>query len=351
MIRVGVIGGSGYTGAELLRLLAQHPEFQLVWATGDSQAGAQVGSSYPALAAAYAGVAYEAWRPELVDSVEMVFACLPHGAFAQLLAVAPAILDSVKVVDLSADFRLSEPQLYDTWYHAAHPVPELLASFAFGLPELIALDPDSRAVAAAGCHVTTATLPLAPLLAAGAIEPDGIVVNTITGVSGAGRKLDMAYHFSTVNEDLTAYGLLTHRHTPEIEQVLAAAAPSDGPAPQVIFTPHLAPVTRGLVATCYARPASGAPVDTRAALEVLHGAFDSRPFVTVLDDTVPNSGAHRGANTASVSVRVDPRTGWVVAMGALDNLAKGAAGQALQCANIICGLPEAAGLTTAGLIP
>ena len=349
MIRVGILGGSGYTGAELLRVLSAHPEFAVAWATGDSQVGGLAGKSYPALGAAYPELKYVAWQDDLVDSIDLLFACLPHGAFAHVVATTPGLLDRVKVVDLSADFRLKRPELYDSWYHAPHPAPEFLDRFTFGLPELVALDPSSRAVAAAGCHVTTASLALGPLVAAGMIESTGIVVNTVTGVSGAGRKLDMAYHFSTVNEDLAAYGLVSHRHTPEIEQVLATLAPSG--AAEVIFTPHLAPVTRGLVATTYARPAGGALPDERAVLGALHSAYDAAPFITVLDDATPHSAAHRGANTASVSARVDARTGWVVALGALDNLAKGASGQGVQCANIICGLDPTAGLTRAGLVP
>jgi N-acetyl-gamma-glutamyl-phosphate reductase len=197
-------------------------------------------------------------------------------------------------------------------------------------------------VAAAGCYPTAAGLALAPLLRAGVVEPSGLVVDAASGVSGAGRGLRETLHFGTVDEDFVAYGLLTHRHTPEMEQIL------DAP---VVFTPHLAPMVRGILATCYARPAAahGAP-STADVLDVLHQAYDDEPFV-VVTDAPPSTKATTGSNTAHVTARVDPRTGWVLALCALDNLVKGASGQAIQCANAALSLPEATGLPTAGLYP
>jgi N-acetyl-gamma-glutamyl-phosphate reductase len=205
-------------------------------------------------------------------------------------------------------------------------------------------------VAAAGCHVTAAALALAPLVDAGVIEPRGIVVDTITGVSGAGRGLKETTHFCAVDEDLNAYGLLTHRHTPEIEQAIGSGA-------QVIFTPHLAPLNRGILATCYARPAGARAGDAGDAggespdpLGVLLDFYAGEPFV-VVSSRSPSTKAALGSNTAHLTARLDERTGWVVAICALDNLVKGASGQAIQCANIALGLPETAGLATAGLYP
>ena len=199
-------------------------------------------------------------------------------------------------------------------------------------------------MAAAGCYPTSAGLALAPLVRAGLVEPSGIVVDAASGVSGAGRGLKESLHFGTVDEDFTAYGLLTHRHTPEMEQILGA---------QVLFTPHLVPMVRGILATCYARPSmtpgAGTPT-TATVLDVLHEAYDDEPFVVVTDDP-PSTKATAGSNTAHVTARVDERTGWVMSLCALDNLVKGASGQAIQCANAARGLPETTGLPVAGLYP
>jgi len=208
------------------------------------------------------------------------------------------------------------------------------------LPELFRDDlPGATLVAAAGCYPTSAGLALAPLLRRGLVEPTGIIVDATSGVSGAGRGAKENLHFGTVDEDFTAYGLLTHRHTPEMEQILGA---------QVLFTPHLAPMVRGILATCYARPVSG--LTTAAVMEALHDAYDAEPFVVVTDDP-PSTKATSGSNVAHVTARVDPRTGWVVALCALDNLVKGASGQAVQCANAALGLVETNGLPIAGMYP
>jgi N-acetyl-gamma-glutamyl-phosphate reductase len=243
------------------------------------------------------------------------------------------------IVDLAADFRLKDPGLYPVWYGEDHHQPELLAKAAFGIPELFrdSLKTTSL-IAAAGCHVTAAALALAPLVQAGVIEPTGVVVDTITGVSGAGRALKANTQFCAVDEDVTAYGLLSHRHTPEIEQATGA---------QVIFTPHLAPMNRGILATCYARPKGPGTMDPLGALKE---AYAGEPFI-VVDERSPSTKATFGANTAHLTARFDERTGWVVALCALDNLVKGAAGQAIQCANLALGLPETDGLPLAAVYP
>jgi N-acetyl-gamma-glutamyl-phosphate reductase len=338
-INVGIFGASGYTGAELLRLAAAHPDFHVALATADSQTGARAADLYPSLAAAYPDLAFEPPDPALAEGLDLVFLALPHGASQHLV---PDLRKRVgKVVDLGADFRLKDAALYPTWYGEEHHHPELLADFAFGIPELFRDDiAGADLVAAAGCYVTAAALALAPLIRAGVVDPAGIIVDAASGVSGAGRALKHTSHFGTVNEDFTAYGLLTHRHTPEIEQASGAR--------NVLFTPHLAPMTRGILATCYARPADG----TRDPdpLQTLRDAYADEPFVVVTEAS-PSTKATLGSNCAHLTARYDERTGYVVVLCALDNLCKGASGQAVQCANLALGLPETTGLPTVAVYP
>jgi N-acetyl-gamma-glutamyl-phosphate reductase len=338
MKRVGIIGASGYTGAELLRLCAQHPEFDVVYATGDSQAGTSAGALYPSLAVRYPDLVFAEFDPAMAEDLDVVFLGLPHEAS---LALAPQLHGKVGcLVDLSAAFRLKDASLYPTWYGFVHDQPELLATAAFGLPELHREDlKEATLVATPGCHVTAATLALAPLVEAGLVEPIGVIVDSITGVSGAGRSLKHTSLFCTVSDDLNAYGLLDHRHTPEIEQETGA---------QVLFTPHLAPLSRGLLATCYARPSG--TVTTESLLSTLAGRYRGEPFV-VVGATSPSTKATMGSNAAHITARFDERTNTVIAICAIDNLAKGASGGAVQAANVALGLPETAGLTTVGMYP
>jgi N-acetyl-gamma-glutamyl-phosphate reductase len=342
---VGIVGASGFTGAELLRLCAGHPDLDVRYATGDTQAGTRVADLYSSLAAAYGDVAFDKYDPESCDGLDLVFLGLPHGASQE---VVPELVGRVgAVVDLAADFRLADAALYPQWYGEDHAHPELLAGFVYGLPELFRDEiAGATRIAAPGCYPTTSILALAPLLRAGLVEPQGIVVDAASGVSGAGRGLKPTTAFSAVDENFTAYGLLDHRHTPEIEQGLSRVA---GTEVQVLFTPHLAPMNRGILATCYARPAA-AGLTTAAALDVLREAWAGEPFVVVTDDP-PATKATLGANTVHVTARADARTGWVVAIAALDNLVKGASGQAVQCANLAVGLPETAGLPTVAVYP
>ncbi len=332
------MGASGYAGAELLRLCLGHPGLEVVWATADTQAGVPVARLYPNLAAAAPGLTFAAYDPGLADGVDLVFLALPHGASAKLV---PELRTRVKaVVDLAADFRLRDPAAYPRWYGEVHPAPELLDDFAYGLPELFRpFLVGATAVAAPGCYPTAAALALTPLVRAGAIETTGVIVDAASGVSGAGRPPKAATTFCTVDEDFRAYGLLDHRHTPEIEQATGAS---------VLFTPHLAPMSRGILATCYARPTGSAGTDEVLAL--LDDAYRDERFV-VVGEEAPSTKATAGTNCAHVSARVDPRTGWVVVLCALDNLGKGAAGQAVQCANLALGLEEGAGLPLAGILP
>jgi N-acetyl-gamma-glutamyl-phosphate reductase len=337
-MRVGIAGASGYAGAELLRLCAGHPELDVVLAGADTQAGQRVAELYPSLAAAYGSLEFSKVGPDDLDELDVVFLALPHGESQD---VVPGLVDRVGlVVDLSADFRLRDAGAYPRWYGHEHVAPDLLGRFVYGLPELFRSElTGARLVAAPGCYPTAAGLALAPLVRAGAVEPTGVIVDAASGVSGAGRKLSHATHFNTADEDFTAYGLLHHRHTPEIEQVSGA---------QVLFTPHLAPMNRGILATCYARPVG--PLATDDVLGILHAAYADEPFV-VVSETSPSTKATLGSNTAHLTARVDARTGWVLTLCALDNLVKGASGQAVQCANIALGLPETTGLTAVGLYP
>lgn len=344
--RVGVIGASGYTGAELLRLLAGHPALELAVATGDTQAGNRVADLYPSLAAAYGERRYESFTPEAVDGLDLVFVALPHGASQDVIA---GIRGSVgHIVDLGSDFRLHDAALYPRWYGEEHRHPALLDEFRYGLPELFRDQlVGAELIAATGCNVATAVFALAPLLAAGLVEGEGLVVDLITGVSGAGRPPKPTTTFCTVDEDVTAYGLLTHRHTPEMEQALSDHS---GRPASVLFTPHLAPMNRGILATCYARPAGSATVTTEAVLACLHDAYDDEPFF-VVDERSPSTKATLGANTVHLTGRADPRTGLVVVIAALDNLMKGASGMAVQCANLALGLPETTALPVVGVYP
>jgi N-acetyl-gamma-glutamyl-phosphate reductase len=342
--RVAIVGASGYTGAELLRLCAQHPSFDVVYATGDTQAGTLAADLYPSLSAAYPELVFEEFDAARTEGVDVVFLGLPHEAS---MALAPQLVGSVGcVVDLSAAYRLKDPSLYPQWYGFEHDQPELLEQAVFGLPELYRTElKGARLVATPGCHVTAAVLALAPLVSRQLVEPTGIVVNSITGISGAGRSLKNASMFCTVDEDVQAYGLLDHRHTPEIEQVITT--PGGAPA-QVLFTPHLAPLNRGILATCYARPTGGA--DTDELLAAMSDQYHDEEFV-VLSRSSPSTKAALGTNTAFVTARYDARTDTVISLCAIDNLCKGASGGAVQAANVALGLPEGAGLQKVGLFP
>jgi N-acetyl-gamma-glutamyl-phosphate reductase len=339
-MKTGILGASGYLGTELLRLCAQHEEFEVVVAAADSMAGTPVTARAPSLAAVYPSLVYDETDPARFEGLDLVFCALPHGVSQELM---PALSESVgMVVDLAADFRLKDPGLYPIWYGEEHHAPELLDQFVYGLPELDRSGlAGARLIAAAGCYPTAAALALAPLVGAGVIEPSGIIVDAASGVSGAGTSPSERLMFSSADENFSAYSLLTHRHTPEIEQSIGG---------RVLFTPHLAPMVRGILATCYARPRSGTHPTSAGVLEVLHEAYRGEPFIVVTAEA-PSTKATSGSNCALLTARVDERTGWVLVLCAIDNLIKGAAGQAVQCANAAVGLPETTGLPLAGLYP
>jgi N-acetyl-gamma-glutamyl-phosphate reductase len=342
--QAAVVGGSGYTGAELLRLLAGHPDLEVVHVTASANAGAAVADLYPSLGPAYAGLRYQELVAGDLAGLDVAFLGLPHGESQR---VVPDLLGHVAhVVDLGADFRLPA-EVYREWYGEAHAAPELLERFSFGLPELFRDTIVEQAhTAAPGCYPTAAALALAPLLAGGLVEPVGLVVDAVSGVSGRGRGLSSASLFGEANENVSAYGLLTHRHTGELEVALGRVAETNV---QVLFTPHLAPMTRGLLATCHARPATSG-LSTAGLLERYRDFYAAEPFVVVLD-APPATKPTLTSNAAHVTVRFDERTGSVLAIAALDNLVKGASGQALQAANLLLGLPEPVGLSAVGLMP
>jgi N-acetyl-gamma-glutamyl-phosphate reductase len=337
---VGIVGASGYGGAEFMRLMAGHPNLDLAWATGDTQAGAPVPSLYPSLVAAYGDTVYRSYDPADVDGVDVVVLALPHGKSQELV---PALRGKVKhIVDLAADFRLKDADLYPTWYGEAHQCPDLLKSAVYGLPELghrQALSKGPELIAVPGCYPTAASLALKPLVQHEAILPTGIIVNAACGVSGAGRTLKHGNLYGTVAENYEAYGLLTHRHTPEIEANIGA---------QVLFTPHLLPMTRGILATCYAKPSG--KTSTKQLLALLRGVYGNEPFVHVVDGS-PATKATFGTNLCLISARFDERTNTVIVLSAIDNLVKGTAGGAIQSLNLALGLAEETGLPTVGVYP
>ena len=340
MVRVGIIGASGYTGAELLRIAALHPDYEVVVATGDTQAGTRASALYPSLAVHYPELVFSAFDETTTAGLDLVFLGLPHEAS---MSLAPKLVGKVGcVVDLSAAYRLKDASLYPSWYGFDHDQPELLAEAVYGLPELYRAElQGARLVATPGCHVTAASLALQPLVAAGSIQTNGIIVDNATGITGAGRASKQSNMFCSVDENFEAYGLLDHRHTPEIEQIVRA---------QVLFTPHLAPMNRGILSTCYARPTADAMLTTESLLETLDEAYAAEPFVVVRSDS-PSTKATLGSNAVHLTARYDARTGWVMVICAIDNLTKGASGGAVQAANVAMGLPETAGLTSVGLYP
>ena len=345
-IDVSVVGAAGYAGAELVRRLVEHPDFNLVAVTSDSDAGKPLTSVYPAFTGVSDLVFSPHDAPEVMQS-EAVFLAVPHKA---AMAVVPRLLEAgVSVFDLSADYRLKDADVYEQWYGVKHTSPELLETVAFGLPEITRDELDRVAaaraqgeaalVACAGCYPTATSLASYPAVSAGWVEGP-VMVQAISGVTGAGRSANERTHFCHANENAEAYGVGTHRHTPEIEQILGLPG-------NVLFIPHLAPLSRGLLSTVTmhltAEAAEGFSVE--AAVEHYRSFYASSPFVTVLDaGAQPQTSSVAGSNRAHVGLAYDARTRTLVGTGAIDNLCKGAAAQAVQCANIVFGLEETAGL-------
>lgn len=338
MIDVAIVGAPGYAGIELTRLVLGHPEMNLTLVTSAAEAGRRIDDVYPQLSG-LTDLAYtEPDVDEIAQSAQLVFLAVPHTA---ALAIAPALLDAgLTVIDASADYRLQDPAVYESWYGTPHTSPELLFSAVYGLPELDRSGlAGARLVACPGCYPTAALLAAAPALEAGIVTAGRVMIDAKSGVSGAGRSATAGTHFPTVNESLQPYKVSTHRHTPEIEQGLSRAA---GRAVSAVFVPHLVPMTRGLLATVYLDLT--APISTDEVVALYRARYDAEPFVRVHDaGRMPSTAEVRGTNRAHIGIAVDP-AGVLVVACAIDNLVKGTAGQAVQCANLALGFAETAGL-------
>jgi N-acetyl-gamma-glutamyl-phosphate reductase len=337
-MKAGIVGASGYLGAELLRLLADHPELEVNAVQAESSAGKPLAALYPGLAKAYGHVVIGGYDKEALLGCDVVFVALPSGASQRIV---PELVGNVRlVVDLGADFRLKDPALYDRWYGFTHQTPELLAASVYGLVEhnRDALR-SATFIAAPGCYVTAAAMVLAPAISHKIIETHGVIIDAASGTSGAGKDPTASTHHPLVNENFVAYEVTTHRHTPEIEQATGA---------QVLFTPHLLPMTRGILATTYVRP-TGA-TSTTEILDFYREVYADEPFIDVTDD-LPATRETYGSNTVRIGARFDERSGTVILFSALDNLTKGGAGQALQGANVALGFDETTGLPKVALLP
>lgn len=335
-----ILGASGYTGAELVRLLHTHPRLEIAALTADRKAGMAMGEVFPHLA-------HLALPPlttiEEVDwaGIDLAFCALPHATCQEVIAGVP---ETVKVVDLSADFRLRDPAMYAKWYGHEHLAPDLQKIAVYGLPEFYREEmKGARLIAGTGCFVVAGLMPLLPLLEAGVIDPDRIVIDAKTGITGAGRSASERKLFSEVTEGVDAYNIARHRHTSEFDQELSKAA---GRPVVASFTPHLLPMNRGILATIYVEG------EAETIHRTLAARYADEPFVDVLEmGKAPETRHVRGSNLCRIGVTPDRQSGRTILVSALDNLVKGASGQAVQCANIALGLPETTGLEAAPMFP
>ncbi|HMK61681.1 MAG TPA: N-acetyl-gamma-glutamyl-phosphate reductase [Dissulfurispiraceae bacterium] len=346
MIRVAICGGSGYTGAELLRILHHHPEIEVTAVTSEKSAGKKVTDLFPHLVK-YNGLAYVPMEKEsLLSKADFFFMALPHAASQE--AVSFFYQQGKKVVDLSADFRLIDPKIYEEWYKTSHNYTDTLKKAVYGLPELNRKAiRKARLIANPGCYPTSAILALAPAIKEGLIDVERIIVDSKSGTSGAGRKADMAISFCEVNDGFKAYGVGVHRHTPEIEQALSLVA---GKQIFIDFTPHLVPMDRGIVTTSYAKLTKTTNTDRVIAL--YNKMYSREPFVKMLEPGYyPNAKHVRGSNYCFIGARVNDRTNTLVMVSSIDNLVKGASGQAVQNMNIMMGYDETMALEGLALCP
>jgi N-acetyl-gamma-glutamyl-phosphate reductase len=340
--KIAVIGASGYSGEELVRLLLHHPHVELVAVTSRQNAGQTLGQVFPRFASHPKSKTLRFTEPNaglLAKQADVVFLALPHGVAAEY--AVPLLEAGCLVIDLSADFRLKSPEIYREFYAHDHPAPDLLSSSVYGLPEIYR-EQIKRAslVASPGCYPTSILLPLIPLLRAGLVKPTGIIADSLSGVSGAGRKAEVDYLFCECNESVRPYGVPKHRHLSEIEEQLSLAAGSNV---VIQFTPHLIPVNRGILTTLYLEPA-GKLTDEKISAGYVK-VYGQEPFVRLLEGkALPDTKNVVGTNVIEIAWRLDPRTGRLVVMSAEDNLIKGASGQAVQSLNLLCGWPETAGL-------
>jgi N-acetyl-gamma-glutamyl-phosphate reductase len=345
-LKIAIVGSSGYTGGELFRLLLHHPRVTVTAVTSEKSAGKPIADIFPQLLG-LTDLVCEALDPEAVaKKADFMFLALPHVTAQEAGSRFNKL--GKKVVDLSADYRLSDPALYEKWYEHCHQYPDLLKSAIYGLPELHREKiRKASLIANPGCYPTGAILGLAPLLGKKMLDTTSIVIDSKSGVSGAGRSPSLAHHYPEVNEAFMAYKIGTHRHTPEIEQELSLIA---GEQVTVSFTPHLVPMNRGILTTTYGRLASGA--DTGQLHALYREVYRNEPFVRVLAaGQFPNTRNVRGSNFCDIGVYADPRTGRAVVVTAIDNLVKGASGQAIQNMNLMMGFDETQGLKFAGMFP
>ncbi len=338
-IKVAIVGASGYSGEELLRLLLVHPQVEITCVTSRQYAGQPLGKVFPRFMEAPLAFSAPA-ADEIAAAAAVAFLALPHGVAAEY--AVPLLEKGVRVIDISADFRLRDTAVYERYYGAPHPAPALLAEAVYGLPERYRERlRGARLVACPGCYPTSIILPTAPVLAAGLARTTGIAAAALSGVSGAGRKVDLEYIFPECNESIRPYKITGHRHLPEIEQELAAAAGVKTLA--MNFLPHLVPVNRGIHSTILLDAVPG--VTLEQVEQVLHAAYDAEPFVRVLPrGSLADTKHVTLTNMCEIGCAVDSRTGRILLSSAIDNLTKGASGQAVQCLNLVCGLDETAGL-------
>jgi N-acetyl-gamma-glutamyl-phosphate reductase len=343
-IRVSIVGASGYGGGELVRLLCRHPQVALAHLTAESRKAEAYGEVFPNLRGFVSRVTEDADLEAIGADSDVVFFALPNGL---PMTLVPKLGARAKVIDLGADFRFRNPATYQRWYKTPHACPDLLAGAVYGQPELHRQETrEARIIGNPGCYPTAALIAAAPFLQSGVVERDGIIVDAKSGVSGAGRGASLGTHFSEVNENVKPYNVAAHRHSPEIEQEVAALA--GGPM-SVTFTPHLIPMTRGILATVYLRLAHS--MSTAEAEGILMEAYAREPFVRVLPGGLPQTKATYGSNYCDVAVRVDDRARLLIVMAAIDNLVKGASGQAIQNMNIMFGFPEPMGLDAPPVFP
>jgi len=335
MIRVAIIGATGYTALELLKILLRHPDVEITTLTSRSEGSPHVASVHPQLAGRIDLTMADLGPTEIAARADVAFSCLPHGVTA---ALVPRLLDcGLKVIDLSADYRLNSAESYAEWYDQKHPDPARLGKTAYGLPELFREEiREARLVANPGCYPTSAILALAPLVKAGLISPRDIIVDSKSGVSGAGRTPKLTTHFPECNESVSAYNVGRHRHTPEIEQILSRAS---GTTVEVIFTPHLIPMDRGILSTTYSQPL--AELSEEKALAVIREFYANEPFVRVVNH-LPGTKDTADTNFCDITARVV--RGKLITISCLDNLIKGASGAAVQNFNLMHGLPETTAL-------
>ena len=339
--QIAIVGASGYSGEELVRLLLSHPHAELAAVTSRQYAGQTLAQIFPKFANHPRAKALRFSEPKvelLAKQAQIVFLALPHGVAAEF--AVPLLQLGCQVIDLSADFRVKSAAVYKDFYAHDHPAPELLAQAVYGLPEVYrAQIKQASLIASPGCYPTSILLPTLPLLKAGLVQPTGIIADSLSAVSGAGRKAELDYLFVECNESARPYGIPKHRHLSEIEQELSLAA---GTPVTIQFTPHLIPVNRGILTTLYLTPAKATLDQLNACY---HAAYANEPFVRLLEGkALPDTKNVAGTNVIEIAWRLDPRTGRLIVMSAEDNLVKGASGQAVQSMNLMCGYPETAGL-------